>query len=98
VLALSSGEWDVWGRAEFVPGAGGISQSVAASVSSASNALSGVLTQLPYTAPAGALVALPTGVLRLNLAAAGTAYLVVRASFTVAAMTCNGVIMARRAR
>lgn len=98
VLALSAGDWDVWGRAEFVPAGGTLSQGLIASASPNSNALSGVLMQLPYSAAAGGLASLPTGTLRLNLAADGAAYLVVYAVFSVSGMTCNGLLMARRVR
>jgi hypothetical protein len=98
VLGLTAGDWDVWGRAEFVPGGGTLSQGLIASASSVSNTLSGVLMQLPYNAAAGGQATLPTGTLRLSLSADGNAYLVVYAVFTVGTMACNGTLEARRVR
>jgi hypothetical protein len=97
-VALPAGDWDVWGTARFQAAGGTLGFNVMASIGTVSAVQSDVLTLLAFTAPASALTILPTGTARLNLAADGSAYLVVRAGFSVSGMTCNGVIRARRVR
>ena len=98
VLTLTAGDWDVWGVASFVADAGAVIYNITASISGVSASPSGVITFLPYTAPAGSVAQIPTGMGRFNAAAAASVYLVVVSTFTGSGMTVNGTISARRAR
>lgn len=95
-VALTAGDWDVWGACQFTP-AGTISLFLTG-VSTVSNTRpSGVGGEqvLSFSTTAGQVLASP--VQRVSLASSGTAYLVVMATFT-ATLNVQGTIYARRVR
>jgi hypothetical protein len=102
-LALTAGDWDVSGSVQFVPAAASKQTVAAAGVSLTSAALnpppsgSFAIVQTNF-AVGGAQQVLPTGQMRVNVAAPTTVYLVAQAVFTVSTMTACGTISARRMR
>lgn len=98
--SLTAGDWDVWANVTFIPDGtttvsqleAGITTSTATMPTTATDGYMGLA--LPFTTGSGQIM--PVGATRILLAATTTYYLVVRASFAVAAMKCYGAIMARR--
>jgi hypothetical protein len=101
-LALSAGDWDVWGVVTFA----GAATSVRQYVSGACSLSSGVLAGLPTGGGVATYVGsvtheigiypIPQG--RLSIAAPTTLYLVAQSGFATAAMAASGFIAGRRAR
>lgn len=100
-IALTAGDWDVYGSIYFLPDvttvigaeSGGIN-TVSATPPTAP--AGGVAAINGLTLAAGAEIPLILGYVRLSLAAAATAYLVAQASFTVSTCGAYGMITARR--
>lgn len=102
-LALTAGDWDVSGQVQFVPAAATKQTQATAGVSRTSLSFdqppTGAFAEVQTNfAVGGAQQVLPTGPMRVNVAAPTTVYLVAQAVFTVSTMTASGVINARRAR
>ncbi|WP_155626087.1 beta strand repeat-containing protein [Burkholderia vietnamiensis] len=101
-LALTPGDWDVWGIVGTSP-AGSTAQSyVAGGVSTTSATLPGVTSgataQAPFTAVTGAGVVLPVGRTRINVSSNTTVYLVATSNFTGSSNAAYGGLFARRSR
>jgi hypothetical protein len=104
-LALTAGDWDVWGSLWTLPAAGTTTDTVAAAVSQTSAtlpttpAIGGANQQLRGLATAATqVVVIATGTTRISLAAPATIYLVGFISFAVSTMSAYGSLSARRAR
>lgn len=102
-LALTKGDWDVWGNIGFNPDATTTmtilrawSSIVSATQPTAPNG--GALQQLALAFPAGNGQVLSAGTQRIKLAADTTVYLSTKCTFAVAALTAYGYIAARRRR
>lgn len=102
-LALTAGDWDVNGVTCFLMNAATVPVFVSTSINTVS--------ATPATRPGGGIHSmytvqlagatifdLPTGVIRISLAAPGTVYLVANASFTTNTAAAFGKLQARRAR
>lgn len=104
-IALTAGDWNVWGSVWTNAAAGTLTSTVVAAVSQTSAtipttpAIGGSNQQLRGLATgATEIVVLNTGVATISLAAPATIYLVGFISFTVSTMSAYGSIIARRVR
>lgn len=107
-IALPAGEWDVGGAVGFIPASGTTVTDLIAAVGSASafidindlssNAFTRSSTGSGSLVTGGNGVVLPTGMLRLSLAATTTVYLIGYSAFAVSTMTVWGFIRARRVK
>jgi hypothetical protein len=102
-LALTAGDWDVWGTVAVDPGSGTVTTVIEAFVSAASNtapadpSVGGVsLLQFTGIANGGNWVPIPPQ--RFSLAAPTTVYLETAVQFTGGTCAAYGVIQARRVR
>lgn len=102
-LALSAGDWDVWGGLFFVPSAGTTIRTVSAWVSDVSATLRGdglatfiAVQNAPFSP--GAPQSLPAPMVRMSSASPITAHLSTITVFITSTMTGSGTICARRAR
>jgi hypothetical protein len=99
-LSVTAGDWDVSGTVIFQP-TGTFPAIIQTGVNNTSATFSGVGTfnELSFSsAPVGNAQTISTPVVRFNLAAPGTFYLVSSASFSGGSMTGAGLIRARRVR
>ena len=102
-ISLTAGDWDVWGNVATKPNAATVTAEVIAAISLVTAALptipNGGAYALVYpNSTAGAITVLPTGTMRLSLAATTTVYLVVDTQFSVNTLGAYGFIGARRVR
>lgn len=106
VVALTAGDWDVWGNVVFNGGVTTIVQFVECQINTSIGYASNSTTTCaidygtPITTPfAQGTIGIISNVARLSFSAASTnIYLVVAAGFTVSTMTYCGGIYARRRR
>ena len=102
-LALTAGDWDVFGQVSFIP-AGTTTMSVlAAAIHTTTDALptspaSGAYTAVQTVFTTGQTQSLPAGMRRVSIAGTTTLYLIAYAAFAVSTMTGYGYFGARRAR
>ena len=102
-LALTAGDWDVWGTVVTAP-AGGTTTSVTSGWISQTSATfptlpnSGAMAVLSVSTPAGASNAIPVGTVRISLAAPTSIFLSCFLTFAVSTMGAYGYIGARRRR
>lgn len=100
-LALTAGDWDVWGMARFIPSAPTTVTSIAVGISSTNNALpggDGPQTALVTTFATGQNQQIDAPASRVNIAAATNYYVVALAAFGVSSALVSGAIYARRRR
>lgn len=100
-LSLPAGDWDVWGAVLFAASGTNmvVAQAWVNTVAATAPASLGRTSLLMQTGQLGNGLRLPTGTLRVSLAAPGTAYLGAYAGFAGGgAVTGTGTIAARRAR
>jgi len=101
-VSLTAGDWDVSGTVDYNPGATTSITRLAQGVSSISATLGAQDTYsqsaTAANVPTAVVIALPTPVTRISLAATTTIYLVASATFTVSTLTAFGTIRARRVR
>lgn len=101
-VSLTAGDWDVSGTVDYNPGATTSITRLAQGVSSTSATLGAQDTYSQSASaadvPTAIVIALPTPVTRISLAATTTIYLVASATFTVSTLTAFGSIRARRVR
>lgn len=106
-LALTAGDWDVWGQIYFLPAATTTINILSGGVGTATGTLPALTTgfqaifsQVSTTTAPGAVtigLTLPTN--RMMIAAGGaTVYLVAQSTFATSTMTAYGNIFARRIR
>lgn len=103
-IALTPGDWDVWGNVAFIAGAsttasvfaGGIGTSAATLPTSPG---AGAFMQLGISVSAGGVEpCLPVGSTRIITSGTSTAYLVTQSTFALSTMSGYGFIGARRRR
>lgn len=102
-IALTAGDWDVWGNVFFQPtGATTITALDAVISTSSAGGVGGVngggAQGYITTFTTGFPNTMPAGFRRVLLSAPGTVYLVAKANFGASGMTAYGYIGARRAR
>lgn len=103
-IALTAGDWDVFGSVAFTGGGTTTVTGLQASISSASAALSyntpnyAAATQFGNSGGLSWLPTLVPGPLRVSLASGVTIYLVAQAAFGVSTCQAYGTLQARRAR
>lgn len=102
-LPLTSGDWDVWGKAIFDVGALTVVTLMVAGVNSTAAQPSAVSGGLAQTGLGGGLTGiadtfLGAGPQRISLATTGTAFLMGTLTFSVSTASVYGFIQARRAR
>lgn len=100
-IALTAGDWDVYGSIYFAPAAGTIIAGESGGISQTSATLptapaGGYAEVRGITLAAGTEVSLTLGYTRISLAAPATVYLVAEASFSVSTCGAYGAISARR--
>lgn len=98
--ALTAGDWDVSGNAFFNPSGGASVTFQEAGISTVNNAFGNVTTSSAiqgFTA-VGSGCAIPTPVVRINVATTTTVYLVAQANFSGGTMAVQAFIRARRVR
>lgn len=103
-VALTAGDWDVWGNIVFSPAGtttisaiSGWLSGTSATVPTLPNA--GAYTSLALTFTTGAVQSIPAGAMRVSVPSAGAdVYLSCQASFGVSTMSAYGFIGARRRR
>jgi hypothetical protein len=106
-LALSAGDWDVWGQTIFTEGANTIPTVLASATSPNSATLPtpaqlatglGAMSQICATMTKGLNQIMQTGPDRYNLSAPTNVYLVSQATFSGGTLSVTGFISARRIR
>jgi hypothetical protein len=104
-LALTAGDWDVWGQIIFTPSAAPSSLSAAVGSTSATlptaaqlAAGNGAATQLRLSYTSAQVQTLQTGMTRVNVSATTNIFLLAQATFASGTVTAQGFISARRAR
>lgn len=102
-LALSAGDWDVWGTIAFFNAGSTVTTLFQAwlntvSATAPASAGQGAFLAIVPNATAGSTFIGPVGRLRISLAAAGTVYLSVVSTFISGASDAYGFIGARRVR
>jgi len=104
-IALTAGDWDVYGTMWTAPAAGTITTTVAAAVSltsatfPATSAVGEAIQQIRgLSTDATQVCILNTGTTRISLAAPATIYLVGYVTFTTSTLRAYGSLCARRAR
>jgi hypothetical protein len=102
-IALTAGDWDVWGTVATNPAGTTTQAAIIASISQTTNvhpvgAGKGGLAQLFAAFQAGLSVIMPTGTTRISLAAPATVFLVVTSNFATSTNNAYGYIGARRRR
>lgn len=102
-LALTAGDWDVWGEAAFtlnaattVSAVNGWIYTTSATLPTAPN--KGAIATLTAVLTTGATQCLPVGARRISLSATTTVYLSAQAAFAVNTMAAYGMLCARRVR
>lgn len=96
-LPMAAGDWEVWGQILFKPAVTTHPLVLVAGLSAAT----GVITeyaQLALAFTVGASQRMLVGPFRYSTAAAGSIFLVGRATFTTSTMDADGVLSARRMR
>lgn len=101
-VALTAGDWDIWGNLIFLPGGsttfttlvGGLSNNTSATLPTAPAA--GGYAGLTLAFPTGAAQAFSLGMIRVLATGARTIYLVANATFAVSTMKAYGFLGARR--
>lgn len=100
-LALTAGDWDVWGQVDYIPGATTVPTLLQQGLSTVTAALSvqDTFSSMPFPTAVGAnLIALPVPMQRIRLAATTTIFLVTSPTFTTSTLSGYGTIFARRRR
>lgn len=101
-VSLTAGDWDVTSVVDYNPGATTSITQLSQGVSSTTATLGAQdtfsQTSVAANVPGANVIALPTPVTRISLAATTTIYLVAKATFTVSTLTAFGTIRARRVR
>lgn len=104
-LALTAGDWDVWGMISTAVGAGTITAQLIAQIGTTSATLSSATSQatsarsdLNAPSAASTVASLQTGVLRVSLSATTDYYLNAYAFYSVSTLTLGGILNARRVR
>lgn len=104
-IALTPGDFDVWGNIVFAPAAGTVPTVFIGAIDTTSATLPVAPAKGAFSAmrdnsgfPAGANCVLPIGMRRLSVVGGATAYLLANSTFTVSTMTAYGIIFARRVR
>ena len=103
-ISLTAGDWDVWANAGFLAAGTTTIASIAGGISTTSATLPGnagtstAIFSLGVALSTGASPSMPTGTVRLSLAATTTVFLVVNAGFAVSTLGGFGTIAARRRR
>lgn len=103
-VALTAGDWDVWGNIVTAPAAGTTTSALDGWISSTSatkptkpNA-GAYASILGITVAANGILTLPVGMRRISVAAPTTVYLGIECAFAVSTMGAYGYIGARRVR
>ncbi len=95
-MSLTAGDWDVWGNG-ILSGAGTFSEiDISISLNSATQGAQGTFNKVSYTS--SGLSAVSTPMVRVNVTATTTAYLVYAVTFSSGAFSGIGNIFARRVR
>ena len=99
-MALTAGDWDVWGFVGYTPAASTIMTAVSCGVNSTTATISeaGRFLLSGISLSAASNCEFPTGVQRISLSGAGTAYLVTYQTFTTSTCKAYGYLYARRVR
>lgn len=104
-IALTAGDWDVYGNVVFNPGGTTTITAIAASISATSATLGNpgagidqTLSQVQATLTTGSAQSLVAGASRVSVASTTTYYLVAQSSFGASTMAAYGKLWARRAR
>lgn len=101
-VALTAGDWNVWGVVDFIPAALTSITQLIAGCSQTTNTFAGqdTFNQSSFAAevPGANVTAQLTPVRRITAGAPITAFLIAQATFTAAGLTAYGTIFARRAR
>jgi hypothetical protein len=104
-LALTPGDWDVWGQMIFTPSAAPTSLSAAVGTTSATlpttaqlAAGTGAMTQMRLSYTSAQVQTIQTGMTRVNVSATTNVFLLAQATFASGTVTAQGFISARRAR
>ena len=103
-LALTAGDWDVYGNMFFVAGATTSMTLLATGLSTTTAVLQGNTSLISFQSVTNTAFAtgngqyFPTGYLRFNVSSTTNVYLVAQATFGVSTMTATGIIAARRVR
>lgn len=102
-IALSAGDWNVWGSVAITFGVGATGTVSAGWVSSTSASFptppdNGAVAQFPMTGTSAATQLFPAGVARFSLSAPTTVYLSCQVAFTGGTSSAYGFIGARRMR
>jgi hypothetical protein len=98
--SLTAGDWNVWGVVTYVPAGTTTVSGIASGISTTSATLggSGTFASLNATLTTGGQQAEATPMVRVNVSATTTVYLIGFAGFGTSTMTCTGNIYARRVR
>ncbi len=98
-ISVTAGDWDIWGAVCTNPAGTTVQQSSTAGISSTSATFQNPgLSVYPFSAPAGAVICVPTPILRISLASTTTYFLVFSSGFTTSTNAAYGFIGARRRR
>jgi hypothetical protein len=102
-LALTAGDWNVWGNIGYIAAATTTVSLLTGSISTTNNTQAtspngGGYAQLQATLTTASTNILPVGMTQINVSTSTTVYLVATATFAVSTMTAYGSIYARRAR
>lgn len=100
-ILLPAGDWDVWGIADFSPGATTSVTNITAGVSTTANTFGGqdsfIASRFAAVVPAATMM-LNTPTVRVRSDGTTTVYLIVLSTFTVSTMQSFGSIFAKRAK
>lgn len=102
-LALTAGDWDVWGTVATAPAGSTTTAAVVGAVNTVSATLpaipgNGAYTQIVVGIAAGNPTVMPVGMTRISIATSTTVYLVINVNFATSTMNGYGFIGARRVR
>lgn len=99
-ISLTAGDWDISGTISTAPAGTTVQTNMVVGISTVSVTFGaiGSATQLPFSAPAGVNVVVPTPNFRLSLSTTTTVFLIAQVVFSVSTLSANGQIRARRVR
>jgi hypothetical protein len=99
-ISLTAGDWDVYGTVDYTPGATTsisiLQQGISTTTGAFAEADTYTMQSMAAEVPGANQIANPTPVVRLNLTATTTVYLVTSATFTLSTLAAYGRIRARR--
>jgi hypothetical protein len=98
-IALTAGDWNVWGNILFVPGSGAVVNNIQVGINTVSTAMPDTsLTAVSYVSAANLYGSAATPVQRVSLTTTTNVYVIGFSGWTGAGCTACGFIAARRVR